>query len=218
MPASATTKTRTARPTDVARTPARAQPWTAEEAVDLERRERQHARGCRHEAERTLRLEHDRAFHLPGVEAVPQDRRRQQAAGDVPRRAGSRLTARATACPRVMPRSPARLPRSRQPPPPGGTAAGAPTTCGAACTKNSPAPMSAHAVVNGTRPRLIAGRPSKKPTKNTIAPGSTYDGLTTCVEKLSVQGQRQQRAGDEPARDVGQAPRQIPREQHQRRE
>jgi hypothetical protein len=50
------------------------------------------------------------------------------------------------------------------------------------------APISACATGGETRRRPSDGTASKKPRKNTIAAGSTYDGLFTCVENCSVQG------------------------------
>ena len=61
---------------------------------------------------------------------------------------------------------------------------------------------------NGSDARAAAPAcPRRTRRRTTIAPASTYDGLTMCVEKLSVQGSVKQRAPDQPARHVGQSAR-----------
>ncbi len=50
------------------------------------------------------------------------------------------------------------------------------------------APIITNATAGETIPRLKTGTASKKPTKNTSAGASTYEGLMTCVENSSVHG------------------------------
>src|SRR6185295_13875907 len=55
-------------------------------------------------------------------------------------------------------------------------------------TQVTAAPINACASDGESLRRVKAGTVSKKPRKNTIAAGSTYEGLVTCVENCSVHG------------------------------
>src|SRR6516162_8401610 len=55
-------------------------------------------------------------------------------------------------------------------------------------THVTPAPIMKNAAAGLMTPIEKVGTASKKPMKNTIAPGRTYDGLMMCVENCSVHG------------------------------
>ena len=55
-------------------------------------------------------------------------------------------------------------------------------------THGTAAPIMKNAAGRETTPRRKTGTASKKPTKNTSAGASTYDGLMTCVENSRVHG------------------------------